>query len=316
MITHTTIIDPKGRYAISDITVDRSRLILCNIYAPNVYSKDFFLHILTKLYQLGDKPVILGGDFNIVIVDRYSSQRNNTRAQSVGIPYIIKYLRLMDTWRMLHPLERDYTCNLVAHGTLCRIDYLLASESLFPLILDSNIEPICLSDHTLCWMWIARSVERGPHKQWRFPSHLTHSIKFTEAVLNVWTSYETNNAERAKDSPLLFWHASKSVLRGHILTYIAHRDKKLHESFSVLQNDLTSAYLKFIDTPTLTTKESYLSHKAAFEALLTQMELKYTFLASSKFHRFGNRSGKLLSNLLKGQHPPTIIKRMRVTWME
>lgn len=87
--------------------------------------------------------------------------------------------------------------------------------------------------------------------------------------------------------------------------------ENLHESYSELQTSLTSAYIKFKDSPTLSNKETYLSHKAAFDALLTQIESKYTFLAISKFHIFGNQSGKLLSNLLKGQHPPTIIKCLR-----
>lgn len=30
--THTTKVDPQGRFAIADISIDRSRLILCNIY--------------------------------------------------------------------------------------------------------------------------------------------------------------------------------------------------------------------------------------------------------------------------------------------
>lgn len=41
------------------------------------------------------------------------------------------------------------------------------------------------------------------------------------------------------------------------------------------------------------------------------MESKFTLLARSKFHRFGNRTGKLLPCLLEGQHTPTIIKCMR-----
>lgn len=46
VINHSRIIDPLGRYAIADITVDRTQLTLCNIYAPNVYSIEFFLNLL------------------------------------------------------------------------------------------------------------------------------------------------------------------------------------------------------------------------------------------------------------------------------
>lgn len=36
-----------------------------------------------------------------------------------------------------------------------------------------------------------------------------------------------------------------------------------------------------------------------------------THASRSRFQRYGNRSGRLLSNLLKGQHPPMVIKRLR-----
>lgn len=44
---------------------------------------------------------------------------------------------------------------------------------------------------------------------------------------------------------------------------------------------------------------------------MSQIESKYTFTSNSAFHRYGNRSGRLLSRLLKGQHPTTIIKQLR-----
>lgn len=100
-------------------------------------------------------------------------------------------------------------------------------------------------------------------------------------------------------------------LSGNILFYTAHRDRTIRKSYSTLQSSLISAYVKFKDSPTPPNRESHLSQKSAFDALLTQIESKYTFISRSKFHRHGNRSGRLLSNLLKGQHPPTIIKRLR-----
>lgn len=71
--------------------VSQSWLVLCNLHAPNSYSKYFFLHILHKLYPFGNKPILLGGDFNIVYsarMDRSSLAHSLFRAPKVGIPYI------------------------------------------------------------------------------------------------------------------------------------------------------------------------------------------------------------------------------------
>lgn len=105
---------------------------------------------------------------------------------------------------------------------------------------------------------------------------------------------------------LLFWQASKSILRGNILSYSAHRDKTFSAAYIEQQSALTSAYLKCKDAPTPAKKEFYLSQKSTFDAMLSQAESKYPF--SLRFHRYGNPSGKLLSNLLWGQWPPTNIK--------
>lgn len=309
---HSSILDPQGRFAIVDVSIENTRMLLCNLYAPNVYSKQFFLHIITKLYSAGDLPIILGGDFNLVALPRMDRSAHRSRTvPKVGIPYIARRLHLTDIWRSHHPLERDYTCLSAAHGTLSRIDYMLTSDSLFPRILDSEIEPISISDHALCWIKVARTVDRGPHKQWRFPAHLSQSDTFRKTVVEAWASYTEVNAECAASSPLLFWQASKAVIRGHILSYTAHKHKELNASFNTLQYALTEAYVKFKESPSPTTRDQYHSSKMAFEAILTQMEAKHTFLARARFHRLGNRSGKLLSRLLKGQRPPTIIKGLR-----
>lgn len=225
--THTTVVDPQGRYVIADVTVDKSRLILCNIYAPNSNSSDYFLQLIIKLCSFGDIPVVLGGDYNIVSspkMDRAKVSRTMGKQQKVGIPYIMKNLHVIDVWRSLNPLEREYTCLSAAHGTLSRIDYLLVSETLFPRILETHIEPISLSDHALCWFKFSLQLDRGTHRQWRFPSHLSNSAKFWEALENSWLA---DNKHHTSTTPLLFWQAPKAVLRGNILSYTAHRDNTL-----------------------------------------------------------------------------------------
>lgn len=69
-VLHSTVIDSSDRYVITDTSISETRLVLCNIYAPNSYSKDFFLNLITNLLSFGNKYLILGGDFNIVASPR------------------------------------------------------------------------------------------------------------------------------------------------------------------------------------------------------------------------------------------------------
>lgn len=157
----------------------------------------------------------------------------------------------------LHPIERDYTCLSAAHGTLSRIDYLLISENLFPKILEAKIEPIFLSDHALCWFRMSLQIDRGTHRQWRFPSHLVDSLKFREALNASWETYAIDNEEHASSSPLLFWQAAKSVIRGNIMSYTTHSDKCTRELYRSMQQDLTSAYISFKDDPSPSNRTEY-----------------------------------------------------------
>lgn len=96
------------------------------------------------------------------------------------------------------------------------------------------------------------------------------------------------------------------------MSYSSHRDKQIRLQYRTLQQDLTTAFISFKDNPTPSHRTEYVAKKAAFDAILTHMEAKYTFAAKARFQRYGNRSGKLLSSLLRGHHPPpTIITRLK-----
>uniref|UniRef100_A0A3P9H361 Endonuclease/exonuclease/phosphatase domain-containing protein n=1 Tax=Oryzias latipes TaxID=8090 RepID=A0A3P9H361_ORYLA len=95
-------------------------LILVNVYAPSVDDPSFFGHLENKLLEVGDYPIIMGGDFNEVmdpILDR--TLRGMSEACS-----------LVDIWRLQNPSERDYTFYSPSYGSFSRIDFFLLSQSL------------------------------------------------------------------------------------------------------------------------------------------------------------------------------------------
>lgn len=165
---HCSIIDPQGRFGIVDATVDQSRFILSNIYAPNIYFRGFFLQLLNKLSPLGKHTYAF--------------------------------------WRWLH---------------------------------------------------IALHTDKGPYWQWRFPLRLSQSMKFRVSLDASWESYAHDNVESTKTAPILFWKASKAVLRENILSYCAH-------SYMEQQATLTSAYQK-CNTPS-----NEESQKSAFDTMISQ----------------------------------------------
>lgn len=161
---HSSIVDLQGCYVRADATISLSRLVICNIYTPNSYSKDLFLHLINKLHSFGNKLLLLAGDFNIVSsarMGKFSLTSRLLRFPKIGSPYIAKQLHLIGVWRASNPLERDFPCILAAHETMSRIDYVLPSEFMFSRILESHIEHVCVSDHAVCWIYVALKVDKG-----------------------------------------------------------------------------------------------------------------------------------------------------------
>lgn len=70
---HSTTMDSQWKYVIADATTGLSRFVMCNHYASNTYSKDFFMHILNKLYLFRNKLMLLGGDGQILLSSFHDS---------------------------------------------------------------------------------------------------------------------------------------------------------------------------------------------------------------------------------------------------
>lgn len=106
------IADPNGRYVISEIEVDDCQFVLCNLYAPNIDSPNFFAQVKQNIESFENRNIILGGDFNFVIdndKDRLFSHCNNDKARDEFLSFAQEY-ELIDSWRTMHPDTRQYSC--------------------------------------------------------------------------------------------------------------------------------------------------------------------------------------------------------------
>ena len=59
--------DNLGRMIIVLAEIQSQKLILANIYAPNLDDQSFFIDLERKLQNAGNYDVVLGGDFNLLM---------------------------------------------------------------------------------------------------------------------------------------------------------------------------------------------------------------------------------------------------------
>lgn len=143
--------DENARYLEADIEVDGIEYRVASIYLPNgnppynnpddnsklVYKLNWMEAFYLRAQQLSDlrKPVILGGDFNVIMTDfdvyNPDEFRNNALFKSEVVQRLkaFEYLGYYDAFRVLHPKDNGYTFWDYAGAALqndmgMRIDYL------------------------------------------------------------------------------------------------------------------------------------------------------------------------------------------------
>ncbi len=109
--------------------------ILGSIYGPNNYDPQFFNRLAGALRQLGNYPVILGGDWNCTVsidpiqnnIDCHQMTNVPNARHSNKLRELMNEFNLVDPYRALWPNRRDYT--FIPKGTVreykSRLDFLL-----------------------------------------------------------------------------------------------------------------------------------------------------------------------------------------------
>lgn len=173
--------DANSRYLETSVTIDGVEYVIASIYLPNgnpPYNNpdddsryDYKLQWMDALYRHAEellrlrKPVVLGGDFNVILTDDdvydpEAFRRNALFREEVKQRLTaLQYLGFYDAFRTLHPRENGYTYWDYAGGALqndlgMRIDYLFLSADAMDRIDACEVDKtprmgIKPSDHTV-----------------------------------------------------------------------------------------------------------------------------------------------------------------------
>lgn len=233
--------DPEGRYLIIRMIVNSVPYILVNVYAPNNEQHVFYTKLIQELTPYSNNGLIIGGDFNGTQDPRLDRTHNSRSPQATLLTHSLislkEHLNICDPWRVSNVNSKEYTCHSLTHDTFSRIDFILISTSMFELHVDSHINPITISDHAPILTQLQLTAPSQKSRNWRFPSYLADSDEFRAYLRTNWNNYMDDNITH-KDNITLLWSASKAVMRGHIINYIAHKRKTVRAQFTELHNTL------------------------------------------------------------------------------
>ncbi|XP_053544800.1 olfactory receptor 502-like [Bombina bombina] len=173
----------------------------------------------------------------------------------------------------------------------------------------AGITPVTLADHSPIFLEVQLNRFINSSTRFRFPYYLVNDSKFKNHLINKFKEYLHFNSEFA-DRPEIFWGAAKAVLRGEITAYAAMISKKMKKREKEVTNSVTNAYNRYFlqNTPFLWAK--YIKAKSERDAMALLVETQRELRFQAKLYRFGNKSGKLLAKLAKGDNKPPMIERV------
>ena len=107
--------DTEGRYVLVKGVLHGEKVILGNVYGPNLQDEAFYASLLSQLADMDGPNMIIGGDFNCALcpmMDRLPPQRNKSKNAKT---YINKEFDLVDIWRHCNPLSKQCTFHSQPH---------------------------------------------------------------------------------------------------------------------------------------------------------------------------------------------------------
>ena len=118
------ICDKEGRYILIKGKLEDQMVTLINVYAPPESGKPFFETLFDIINREAEGIWLCGGDMNVTLnynLDTTSTHKNKKQMNRY-INTMLSEMGIIDVWRDLHPLKRDYTHYSAPHNMYSRID--------------------------------------------------------------------------------------------------------------------------------------------------------------------------------------------------
>lgn len=213
--------DGEGRYVIVKGRLENEPITLVNIYAPPESDNKFFKALLDVIAVEAEGILICGGDLNVIMnhnMDTTSLKRNKgqlTRLVNISL----EEMGMVDIWRNLHPLDKDFTHYSAAHKVHSPTDYFLVYQSDSFRVKECEIGAADVSDHNPLYLKININ-NRKRHTVWRLNVGILNNEQRIEKVKAEIKRYEENN--NGEVDPTILWDAMKAVIRGKLIAEAAH----------------------------------------------------------------------------------------------
>lgn len=305
--------DINGRYLIVSGLLYNTKVVLVNIYAPNIDDPLFFERLIGHLPDLNSHSLIMGGDFNFCmnpIMDRSSSRFSVLSNSASLVQSFLTDYGASDIWRFLHPREKEYSFYSHVHHTYSRIDYLFIDNKLIQYVQSCDYKTILISDHAPLVLTVTLPQVGGARKHWRFNSLLLSDEDFVSFLSNQITMFLDINIT-PDISIITVWESLKAFMRGQIIAYAVNKKRVSRAAQDKLDRQIKQIDSRNAQSPSLDLDKERLKFKTEYD-LLTSHYIENLLLKNrSTVYEHGDKAGEILARQLRGARAKQLISGIR-----
>ena len=218
--------DNKGRILILNAPIDAKNFVLINLYNPNTENEqvEVLISLLTMMKTIDineNTNLLLAGDFNVFFNTNVVCSGGNPSFKQKSVAKLIEIIEtfnLCDIWRIRNPKTKRFTFRQQHFSSFIqrRLDYIFISNSLQESILNTELLPAFLSDHSPVFISYnkMRNIPTGPGF-WKFSSSLlsneTFKINLRDFIKNTKSKLNFNDTQ-------LNWELLKYEIRKFIIS--------------------------------------------------------------------------------------------------
>lgn len=292
--------DPNGRYFLLYSTIQDTEVTIFTYYAPNVNPGPFLTHMcsLLKSHQRG--TLLLAGDSNVSLnpaMDRYASEHKAPSPDAKNNSYSLQSHDLVDIWRELHPLGKDYTYYSHPHHSHFRIDHMFILQKHLPLVVPASILAAPWSDHDPVLVVCHSLLFKSQHSPWIMNDSL---LSFKEILMDsnqASVEYFRLNVSLVS-SPVMLWEAYKVVLRGHVIELAGKCKRERLLGRRTLKTLLEFLSMTFKQPPTPVNRKLLDQARTELDLCLTEEAERTLRWVRQKWYAKENKPDSMLANRL------------------
>jgi exonuclease III len=310
--------DTEGRWIIARLLIKGQEIKIGNYYGPNGDNPKTMKEMLTTMETMETEKVILAGDFNLVLnlnMDKQGGQKKtNTRCQHT-LQSRMDSNNMTDIWRAKNPHTRKFTwMSNTKPKIMCRLDFILISDSLQGYFQQTDIIPGFRSDHSCTTITLKTKENRRGKGFWKFNSSLTQDQTLRQKIED---TIKNTVAENPNTDDCLLWDLIKCKMRGTCITHAIAKNKEKKNRLNKLEEKI--AHLEeLVQENTIsgeeedTEEEKQLSvAKAEREEIISEITRGEAIRSKAQWHEEGDKAGKLFLNLEKARGECKTIKKIR-----